>query len=493
MSRALEQPLPSARPTARDADESVAVRPRRPAWHRALVGVGRVLGLGQSTSLARRFMLASLLVLTLGGLIVGWYIGGQLERGIIDRTASITALYVESFVEPSLVSLEKGAWLTNGDKAQLDALFTSTPFAQKIVAMKVWRPDGVVAYSPDRSLIGQSFPIDEKLQAALNGTVESEMSDLEDVENINERARGFDHLLEMYVPVRARGSDRIVAVAEFYQAPTELDQEVAAAQLSSWAVVAAGVVLVYLLLYGIVRQGSDTIRRQQLALQAQVAELSTLLDQNEQLRDRVRGAAERNTTLSERQLRRISSDLHDGPGQMLALAMLRLDDLGKPSVGEAAATDVRSALNDALRDMRSIAAGLRLPELASVSTADAVRRAVDDHVRRSGTHVAVEIGEVKREPQLPTKIALFRALQELLSNATRHGNGQAVSVALSGDERFVTLTVSDAGPGLDPARVGAEGHLGLAGIREQAEVLGGQFDIAPSEAGGARVVVKWPL
>ncbi len=101
----------------------------------------------------------------------------------------------------------------------------------------------------------------------------------------------------------------------------------AGAQLRSGLVVTGAVASPTLLLFGIVRRGNDTIVRQENALRTQVSELSTLLNQNEQLRDRVRTAAERTTTLSERNLRRISSDLHDGPGQMMALAMLRLERL----------------------------------------------------------------------------------------------------------------------------------------------------------------------
>lgn len=458
--------------------------------------LGAILGLNQSTTLARRFLLASLLVLVVGGLSIGWWVGTQLERSIIDRSASITGLYVESFIAPHLQSLDTGAWLTKTDVASLDTLLNDTAFGEKIVALKVWRPDGVVVYSPDRALIGQQFPIDEKLRQALNGTVVADMSDLEDVENVNERAQGFDRLVEMYIPVRAQGSDTITGVAEFYQLPTEIDQEVQGAQLQSWLAVAAGVALVYLFLFGIVRGGSNTIRRQQVALQEQVTELQTLLDQNEQLNERVRLAAERNTTLSERQLRRISSDLHDGPGQMLALAALRLDEVEKATEDSAAApatADVKLALNDALRDMRSIAAGLRLPELRTMSTSDAVRRAVDDHQRRTKTTVALDIGDLPAEASLSTKIALFRATQELLSNATRHGDGKNIAVSLKGDRKNVELSVSDAGPGFDRSRVGAEGHLGLAGIREQAELLGGGFEVGSSAAGGARVTVRWPL
>jgi signal transduction histidine kinase len=221
-----------------------------------------------------------------------------------------------------------------------------------------------------------------------------------------------------------------------------------------------------------------------------------MLDENEQLRDRVRLAAERNTTLSERQLRRISSDLHDGPGQMLALAALRLDEVERATgdgTGAKATADVKSALNDALRDMRAIAAGLRLPELRAMSSGDAVRRAVDDHQRRTSVPISVEIGELPRDASLSTKIALFRATQELLSNATRHGQGKDVAVRLDGDTREIRLNVSDGGPGFDPAVVGAEGHLGLAGIREQAELLGGGFAIGSRDGGGVTVTVRWPL
>jgi signal transduction histidine kinase len=491
MSEAIRETLPGvAAPKARS----------RPSWRSAGTRVGGLLGLNQSTTLARRFLLASLLVLVVGGLLAGWWVGNQLSRGIIDQNASVTGLYVESFIQPHLQGLDTGQWLTKADVASLDTLLSDTAFGQKIVALKIWRPDGVVVYSPDRALIGEQFDVDEDLQQALNGTVVSDMSNLDNVENVDERARGFNRLVEMYIPVRgawgAAGEDRIIGAAEFYQLPDEIDQEVQSAQLQSWLAVALGVGLVYLFLFGIVRGGSNTIRRQQVALQEQVTELQTLLDQNEQLRERSRQAAERNTTLSEAQLRRISSDLHDGPGQMIALASLRLDEVEQATSGgkgEQATADVKSALNDALRDMRSIAAGLRLPELRSMSTADVVRRAVDDHQRRTSVPVTVEIGKLPAEASLSTKIALFRAAQELLSNATRHGQGKDVSVALDGDTREVRLIVTDSGPGFEPARVGAEGHLGLAGIREQSQLLGGGFDVAARPEGGVSVTVRWPL
>jgi len=175
---------------------------------------------------------------------------------------------------------------------------------------------------------------------------------------------------------------------------------------------------------------------------------------------------------------------------------MRVDEISDPAdatTRDAAATEVKSALSDALRDMRTIAAGLRLPELRDLTPAESVARAVDDHARRTGVEVALDTDGAPSKAPLSTKIALFRATQELLSNATRHGQGKDVAVTLTGDPGELRLTVSDGGPGIDRSLVGAEGHLGLAGIREQAELLGGEFEIGQSASGGALVSVGWPL
>ena len=178
-------------------------------------------------------------MLILAGLVIGVWVGDQLERGIIDRTASITALYVESFVEPHLDSMAAGDALSAAEIGELNGLLTDTPLGEKIVALRVWSPDGTIVYSPDPSRIGQRFPVEGGLAEALEGKVEAEMSPLSSAENAPERAQ-WDRLLEMYLPVREAGSDRIIAVAEFYQLPTDIDKEVGDARSSTWLVLAAG-------------------------------------------------------------------------------------------------------------------------------------------------------------------------------------------------------------------------------------------------------------
>ena len=163
-------------------------------------------------------------------------------------------------------------------------------------------------YSAEPSAIGQVFPPGEELRQAWAGAVTAEVSTLEDAENVLERAQS-SVLMETYSPVRLGGSDRIIAVAEFYQAVDGLQQDIAAAQRRVWLVVGLAMGGIYLLLAGFVGRASDTIEQQRDALSAQVVQLTDLLTQNAALHDRVRRAAARTTALNERVLRRISACL----------------------------------------------------------------------------------------------------------------------------------------------------------------------------------------
>jgi signal transduction histidine kinase len=455
-------------------------------------------------SLAQRFLIANLVILLIAGLVVGVWVGNQLERSILDRTASVTALYVESIIEPSVASMADGGDLTADEIATLDDHLASSALADRVRSMRIWSADGRVVYSPNAGLIGQTFPVDEHLAEAWAGEITSEMDDLSGAENAWERER-WRRLLEMYVPVRERGTDRIIAVAEFYLPPREIDEQVQSARLTTWVLVTLAILVAAVLLWRIVKRGSDTIERQEVALSRQVDELTGLLAQNAELGERVHQAAERTTTLNERSMRRVSSDLHDGPGQLLSLALLRLDALqtrsqrGDPPT-PAELAEVEEMLREAMTDMRAVAAGLRLPELAPLSAEDVATRAAQDHQRRSGTTVRLTTEGVPRTVPLPVKIALFRALQEALSNATRHGHSEAVDVRLSATRREgparpagIALDVRDDGTGFEPATLAESEGLGLAGIREQAEILGGTFELRSSPGAGTEVRVWWPV
>jgi signal transduction histidine kinase len=448
-------------------------------------------------SLARRFLLANLVIVAIATLVTGLWVSQQIESAELSHTASITALYLDSVVSPRLQVLASQPRLDPSDAQALNDLLTDTALGQHVVSFKVWSSDNEVLFSPTTELIGRQFPDEDGLPHALAGELAVTVSDLGENSNAYEREH-WGRLVEVYAPVRQVATGRIIAVNEFYMLPDDVETEVAGARLRSWAVVVALGVATYFVLVGIVKQGSDTIKRQQAALAKHVAELERLLTLNGHLHERVRRAAGRTTALNEQALRRISADLHDGPGQALALALLRLDALRSASVSthNDPAPDfdaVQSSVRAALADVRAISAGLRLPDLEPLSVAEIAERVVRDHEHRSGTPVNLQVHDTPQSAPLPIKIAVQRTLQEALSNATRHGQGTEVKVDLWSSQETLHLRVTDRGPGFSPDQLDMPGHLGLAGMRERAELLGGSFDIESAPRRGTSLRVSWPL
>lgn len=442
-------------------------------------------------SLAARFLAAALAVFAVATFIVGSWVGAQIEAGVLDRTAGVTALYVDSVLSPQLQSLARSDTLDNGSIAAIDQLLDRTAFGEHIVALKVWSSDGTILYSPNRALVGRRFPVRGGLARAVSGDVVADLSALTEVENEYERAR-WSRLLEVYAPVYQDHGGPLLAVTEFYQLPDALESEVRSAQVGSWGVVAATMLAAYLMLAGIVRAGSDTIVHQSQALRARVRDLQVVLAENRRLQSRVANAARSTTASNEQFLKRISADLHDGPAQALGLALLRLDEVpAGRSVASEDVASVRQAIVDGLAEIRSIAAGLRSPELESYSLVGIAERAVRDHERRSGTSVDLVTTDLPERAPLAIKIALHRILQEALSNATRHGRPKTIRVRLSALAGVLEVSVTDDGVGLVPN----ENHdgLGIAGMRERAELLGGSFSVGPNGTAGTRVSASLPL
>jgi hypothetical protein len=167
-------------------------------------------------SLARQFLLASFLILLIGMLVIGIWVGRQIEIGVANRTAAVTALYVDSFIAPHLQSLTHADQLDAEHLTSLGTLLTGTPLGQRIVAFKVWMADGTILYSTNPALTGRKFPITAALSRAFAGEVHTEISDLTEPENEFERGQ-WPRLIETYAPVRVEGTSTIVAVSEFYQ------------------------------------------------------------------------------------------------------------------------------------------------------------------------------------------------------------------------------------------------------------------------------------
>src|SRR3990172_10778521 len=371
-------------------------------------------------TLFQRFMLVSLLILVVGAYVIGSFTAGEIKARVIERTSAITALYVDSFVSPHLQELKTGETISPEHYASLDGLLSTSPLGQKIVAFKVWSVQGKVLYAnSNRALIGRQFPIPDDLAEALHGQVSASLSGLNENENEFERPI-FGRLLEVYVPVHADGDGEIIGASEFYQDPAELESEVSSSQRKGWLIVGGATGVMYLLLVGMVRGANTTISHQHRRLEQ-------LAGQNAALAERVRRAAAQKSETDERLLMRIAQDLHDGPAQDGSLALLRLDAVGGAEEGggqpASAQLDIqlmRAALSGAIKEMREIAAGLRLPDMEGLTLAQVVDRAVKEHTEKTGDRVKVTIAPGLRAAELPVNIAVYRLVQEALNNSYQH-------------------------------------------------------------------------
>jgi signal transduction histidine kinase len=439
-------------------------------------------------------MLVGGLVSLAAMIIAGLAVTKVIEDNVTRNSAGATALYVDSVIAPLLPDMRRNAVLSESVSRALDETLGHGALGTRLVSFRLWRHDGTVLYANDKNMIGRRFVLSENLKAAFAGRMIANFGTADKLGTEAERQSGKP-LMEIYNPVLQPWSGEVVAVSEFYEVAHDFQQDLERARMFSWLGVAGLTLSFFLALSAIVMRGSRTIDSQSKALRQRVGELSELLAQNEGLRKRVQRASQRASAINESYFRRVGADLHDGPAQLVALAALRLDSpaLSDPTVPavkrERELEAIRSSLHDAMSEIRSICNGLVLPNIESLDLPEILARAVRAHEQRTNLKVALSVEGAPYPLPTSAKICVYRVVQETLNNGYRHAGGKGQSVRQSFSEGRVVVDVSDRGPGFDPAAVPAT-SLGLAGLRERVESIGGRFHVETSPKG---TVVKVTL
>lgn len=449
----------------------------------------------ERVSLARQFLLVGAVVLALSGATIGAWIDHQIEAREVNHAAEGAALYVESILAAPLKELVEQGSLSPGTSGLLDSIFVAGPLARKVVRFKLWTADGRIQYSSHPEQTNLQFPLHDHQAYAFSGQLHASITELDGPDNAAERAR-WHRLIEIYVPLRLRGNDTVSAVAEFYESMEDVEVDIRADQRQSWLAIVFATLLLFLGLYALVHRASQTITGQQSDLNTQLADLRGLLADNRAMNARLQQAGALTTSMTELSLRRIAADLHDGPTQDLALALLTVDERWGEATHApkpAEVTRLRECLQRAMVMLRNIAGGLVVPGMAQLSLADVVRRAVSDASRKAGCSIGIEVDDGLGEAPEAVKITAYRVVQEALTNCLRHAPGHCPCVAARLEGGHVVLQVTDQGPGFDTRNPPESGHLGLAFLRERVQLLAGTIEVQSSPGHGTVIRARLPL
>jgi signal transduction histidine kinase len=197
---------------------------------------------------------------------------------------------------------------------------------------------------------------------------------------------------------------------------------------------------------------------------------------------------------------RLMQRLHDGPTQLLTLALLGLDEARHAQSGADAHTldGIRTLVHEALRGTRQV-----LDEWGNIVATDKPASFGTSLINLgrqlssfTGLALCVDCDDPVIDPPPPVAAAVLQAVQELLLNTCKHAPGASVELALTSLANGFELTVSDDGPGFDPVAVyqrrSGRGGLGLGAMPERLARVEASFNLKTGQGAGVHVCIRWP-
>jgi diguanylate cyclase (GGDEF)-like protein len=364
--------------------------------------------------------------------------------------------------------------ITPQHAAEFDEEFHTGMRDDAQVRVKIWSPTGTIVYSDDHSLIGRTFPIDDQLELALRGSVRSEVSNLSEAENVNDRGHG--RLLEVYVPLRTRHGKVPVGAFETYLSYAPIQRSVNAQTRHLYLLLLAGLLALWAVLFRLVAGASRALRR----TAAENERLATL--------DGVTGLPNRLA------LTRHLAELVDRrrPCALLLVDLDRFKDVNDTlghDYGDTVLRDIGARLSSTFTEPGALVARLGGDEFAvavpldAPGTTDAATRiedALEEPVWLSGIQVSIEasIGMSRYPDDAEDADALLRQADTAMYEAKI--SGSAVTAYSAGTDPF------------DAAKLSLLGELRDAvGNGELRLHYQPTIDVADGVVRGVEALVRW--
>jgi len=202
--------------------------------------------------------------------------------------------------------------------------------------------------------------------------------------------------------------------------------------------------------------------------------------------------------VQEAERQRLSRQMHDGPAQALSNFILQAEIAMKlfdidAVQARAELGSLKVAAMSTFQKVRNFIFELRPMMLDDLGLAPTLTRYADMFKEQAGVEVNVTVTGSERRMESYVEVMVFRAMQELLSNAVDQNQATQVKIQLDLGDTNVKLSMDDNGKGFDTDALGKEENLGLKLIKERSEMLGGTFEINSSPGKGARVTLSIPL
>jgi signal transduction histidine kinase len=415
---------------------------------------------------------------------LGAVAAAHVRENVIQQSAAAAALLMEGFVGRYVQELATEPTLSTDSTSALRKLLSPASMHRPVVAFRIWKGD-TVTFSNEPDLIGKAFASTAARDRAWGGHVAFELSlpDGDDDSQVN----SLDvPVLEVYAPVREGGTGRIIALVEIYELAVGLEHEIIQRQVASWAATGATALTIILLLFSMA--SSRAIERNRFM--HRIAELSQLQSRSEQVWQKMRRAGLHVSHMNERSLQHLGTELHEGPGQLVALALLKFDALNLliPQLGGSSRTDerrqdlevIRKALEGSLRCIHRLAGTLPIADLDALSVPQLFERAVGQHQRRTG--VVVQLNTLSLPEQLPAalKAYLYRLALEGLDGTSQCTSGRSPSVTASCNSEKMVLQFAGC---IQAPDARAERSAKIDYLRNRVESVGGQFRSACAPTG----------
>jgi two-component system sensor histidine kinase UhpB len=230
--------------------------------------------------------------------------------------------------------------------------------------------------------------------------------------------------------------------------------------------------------------------------------LRSLFTQLEERNRELHALSERAIDAQEEERRAIAQSLHDDTGQALSMLIIHLDRIDERTPAQETelkkqVADARELASNSLTELRRILSGLRPAILDDLGLVPAIRWFARTNLEQVGIYVVVKAPSIPLELSPAITTTLFRIVQEAISNVVRHAGAGSVTIVLQLSEGAVDLRIEDDGRGFNPQNASRDAvelqRLGLLGIRERAELLGGVVSIESAPEKGTCLEVSIPL